>query len=519
MRHDDPAADPPSIARSVLDAARQAGPAAALARLDAGIARHPASAMLRELAGRLLASAGRIDEARGALHHALALDAGLPGALAALAELEFRHGFPSDALPLWERQLALDPVNLDARLKTGETLSRLGEHASAAALFREGLEMEPASPGLWLALGQVLEDDGDRDGATAAYDRALELRPAWPFALACRVSIAGGEAPDSLLDAAAARMSDAATGDGDRALLGYALGKARNARGDAQGAFDAWRQANAARQREAGPPDPAPLQARVARTVAAWTGRALGSGRVRGSDDARPVFIVGMPRSGTTLTEQILAAHPDVHGCGELPDLQLVARRLPFAPDGIDQAMADGAIARYLQAATRHAPAGAARLVDKEPLNFLHLGLVALLFPRARVVWCRRDPRDIAVSIYGENFALDEALSTDLAGIGHYVNAQQRLMRHWQAVTGLPIHVSRYEDLVGDLEARARALLDFLDLPWDPACLAFHAQPQNVQSPSRWQVRQPVHGRSVGRWKRHEPALAPLLDVLEPDAY
>jgi hypothetical protein len=181
--------------------------------------------------------------------------------------------------------------------------------------------------------------------------------------------------------------------------------------------------------------------------------------------------------------------------------------------------MADEAIARYLDAAARHAPAAAVRLVDKEPLNFFHLGLVALLFPRARVVWCRRDPRDVAVSIHAENFAMDEVLATDFAGIGHYINGQQRLMRHWQSVLPLPIHVSRYEDLVADPEGRARALVEFVGLPWDAACLEFHRGAQNVQSPSRWQVRQPVHARSVGRWKHYQPPLDPLVDVLEPDAY
>lgn len=476
------------------------------------------------LLGQALARAGRLLEARDALRLALSLVPRHAGVRDALADLEFRVGFPEDALPLWLERLQASPDDVDVRLKAGETLSRLGHHARAAALYRAGLALAPGSAELWLALGQAVEDDGDREAASDAYARALALRPGWPFALACQLALARGDATDALLDEAGAGMRAPGARDADRAMLGYAIGKARDARGDHAGAMSAWRIANAARQREIGPPDPGAMRARIERTIAHWPAGALDGGSppgaaVAGSEDARPVFVVGMPRSGTTLTEQILAGHPAVHGCGELPDLAMVARRLPADPRDIDQGMADEAIARYLAAATRHAPAGASRLVDKEPLNYFHLGLVALLFPRARVVWCRRDPRDVAVSIHAENFALDEVLATDFGGIAHYINGQQRLMRHWQSVLPLPIHVSRYEDLVSDPEGRARALVDFLGLPWDPACLDFHRGPQNVQSPSRWQVREPVHGRSIGRWRHYEDALTPLVAALEPDAY
>ena len=544
---------PASTARLIAAAVREGRTQDAMRMLQASLARDPHDAVSHAQLGRLLAHAGRFDdaasafrragelrpddpephvllgqalaragrphEARDALRHAHALVPRHAGVRDALADLEFRVGFPEDALPLWLERLQAAPDDIEAPLKAGETLSRLGHHARAAALYRAGLGTAPASAELWLALGQAIEDDGDRDGARDAYARALALRPGWAFALACQLALARGDAGDALLDEADASMQAPGASDADRAMLGYAVGKARDARGDHAGAMAAWRAANAARQREIGPPDPAAMHARVARTVALWSPSALACARVAGSEDARPVFVVGMPRSGTTLTEQILASHPAAHGCGELPDLAMVARRLPADPRDIDQAMADGAIGRYLAAATRHAPPEASRLVDKEPLNWFHLGLAALLFPQARVVWCRRDPRDVAVSSHAENFALDEVLATDFAGIGHYINAQQRLMRHWQSVLPLPIHVSRYEDLVADPEGHARALVGFLGLPWDPACLDFHRGAQNVQSPSRWQVRQPVHGRSVGRWRHYADALAPLLDVLEPDAY
>ena len=137
------------------------------------------------------------------------------------------------------------------------------------------------------------------------------------------------------------------------------------------------------------------------------------------------------------------------------------------------------------------------------------------MFPRARVVWCRRDPRDVAISIFGENFAPDEAWATRLDTIGGYIRGQERLMRHWQSVLPLPILESSYEALVESPETGARAIVDFAGLPWDPACLAFHRSARAVQSPSRWQVRQPVHTRSVGRWRHYADHLAPLLEALD----
>jgi hypothetical protein len=143
------------------------------------------------------------------------------------------------------------------------------------------------------------------------------------------------------------------------------------------------------------------------------------------------------------------------------------------------------------------------------------LDLIALLFPRARVIWCRRDPRDIAISIYGENFALNEKYASDFSGIAHYIEMQQKLMRHWQSSLPIPILESGYEQLVTSIEPEARRIIDFAGLPWDPACLEFHLSGRGVQTPSRWQVKQPIHTRSIGRWRNYASALGPAFDSLE----
>ena len=315
--------------------------------------------------------------------------------------------------------------------------------------------------------------------------------------------------------------------DADQALLGYELGKVFDGRGEHAAALAAWDAANAARRREAGEPDVPALERRVEATMAVFDRALLARAGELGDPDERPVFVVGMPRSGTTLLEQMLAAHPQVHGAGELPDVSLIARDLPSRrgrpqqwPHILEDIALDplpAAAKRYLAAALRQAPAGTARVVDKYPMNYYLLGLVALMFPKARVLWCRRDPRDVAISIYGENFALAERLATRLDGIGHLVRLQSRLMRHWQAVLSLPILEVRYEDVAADTETQARRALGFLGLDWDPACLDFHRSERGVQTPSRWQVRQPVHTRSIGRWRHYENELAPLLSVLGDD--
>lgn len=500
----------------------------ALAHFRAATVQRPDFAQAWRFLGTTLLRIRRDAEAKDAFRRAHALDPDDAEALRALADVEFRAGWPADALPLWQALLDRAPDDVVARLRTGESLARLGYQDRAVTCFREGVERLPGSDALWLALAQAAEDAGERDVARQAYERALAIRPDWPFAMAGLVALLRGKVPDDLLDRAETLLEQPALADDDRALLGYALGKARDARGEHPRAMTHWHAANTARRRIAGEPDPAALRRRVDHVIAAFPSALFEAPAASASGDDRPMFIVGMPRSGTTLTEQLLGSHPLVHGCGELPDLSMLSRRLgtddpaalawPASSSLLAPGVLDDAIERYLAAATRHAPASARRLVDKEPLNFLDLGLVALMFPRARVVWCRRDPRDIAVSIFGENFSLDQSLATGLEAIGHYILQQERLMRHWQAALPLAITECRYEDLVADVETQARALVDFAGLPWDPACLEFHASTRAVQSPSRWQVRQPVHARSAGRWRHYAGSLGPLLDVLGSSA-
>ncbi|HET6250062.1 MAG TPA: sulfotransferase [Tepidisphaeraceae bacterium] len=237
-----------------------------------------------------------------------------------------------------------------------------------------------------------------------------------------------------------------------------------------------------------------------------------------------PVFIVGMPRSGTTLIEQILSSHPAVHGGGELRWLFRVCESLvrrchaatPALGDSFDRLSmndADALADEYLQPLSALNP-GAARIINKLPTNFMHLGLIALLFPQARVIYCRRDPRDTCLSCFMTDFADGHDFSTTLAGSGHYFRQHELIMDHWKRVLDLPILDVRYEDVVDDLPGQTRRMLDFLDVPWDPGCLHFTENRRFVATASNQQVRRPIYQNSVGRWRHYDRHLGPLHAAL-----
>ena len=247
--------------------------------------------------------------------------------------------------------------------------------------------------------------------------------------------------------------------------------------------------------------------------------------RVRsfGVDSDVPVFVVGMPRSGTTLAEQILASHPCACGAGELHDIGQIVIKLAEGLGGPEQypnslGRLDPAPVRALAEAyldqLRQRCGEAARVVDKMPLNYQHLGVIAALFPRARVVHCRRDPIDTCLSCYFQDFARPLPFGPDLAHLGHHYREYERLMAHYTRVLPLPLFELRYEELTADQEAVSRRLLDFCGLDWDDRCLRFHETARTVNTSNALQVRQPLYRSSVGRWKRYEAHLAPLLEAL-----
>jgi hypothetical protein len=240
------------------------------------------------------------------------------------------------------------------------------------------------------------------------------------------------------------------------------------------------------------------------------------------NQDQTPVFIVGMPRSGTTLVEQILDAHAEVFGAGERHALGDLVVELGGATDSVasvkriaalDGGALDARAERYLAELHALDPA-AMRIVDKMPGNFRHLGLMGLLMPGATVIACDRDPRDIGLSIFTYRFYGVHAYSNDLADLGWYIGQQRRLMAHWRRVLPNPILTLRLQDLVHDFEGTLRRLLEFVGLPYDANCERFHERQRRVRTVSRTQVQQPINDRGLGRWRPYERHLAPMIAAL-----
>jgi hypothetical protein len=269
--------------------------------------------------------------------------------------------------------------------------------------------------------------------------------------------------------------------------------------------------------------DPAVHAAYVDRLIATFTPAYFEQVRGFGLDTDVPIFVVGMMRSGTTLVEQILASHPLVYGAGERIELGLLAsglpRRLGVADEypecvrHLDRATVQAVATTVLQGLQERSD-GARHVVDKMPLNFLGLGLIATLFPKARIIHCQRDPVDTCLSCYLRNFAASFTFTYDLQHLGLYYRQYERLMAHWRAVLPLPIFELRYEELTAEPETHTRQLLAFCGLPWDERCLRFHETERPVRTASMLQVRQPMYRSAVGRWQRYEKHLSPLLAAL-----
>ncbi len=309
----------------------------------------------------------------------------------------------------------------------------------------------------------------------------------------------------------------------DKKKLHFTLAKAFEEKADADAAFAHYRRGNEL-QRAAFAGQSLRFDAEaqdrlVARTEAVFTGQFFAERQSFGIASEAPVFVVGMPRSGTTLVEQIAASHPQVHGAGERWEMDVAAHNLSDtlgaqAPYPENVAELDEATAARLGEAylgrLREVAGDAERVIDKLPFNYLRLGLIAVLLPRARVIHCRRDVRDTCLSCYFQNFSIPYPWTTDLCEIGRYHRAYERLMAHWRSVLPRAMLEVDYEDLVADQEGQSRRIIDFLGLQWDPRCLDFHRTQRQVSTASAWQVRRPIYATSVGRWRAYERMLEPL---------
>lgn len=474
-----------------------------------------------------LLRAGRLPGALDAFKQSLKINHQMAAPWIGLSKVLHKNGQYEEARECLRRARAVEPNSVTACLQLAIAHKDLGDVDDAKREYKRALSLNPKSPSPHFGMGQVLEDTGDSAGAAAAYRHALKLDPSHPEALANILGLSRYVDVSAEVEMAnqALKTSDAR----DKALIGYGLGKALEQQKLYDEAFAAYAVANAARVEMTEEFGPEAFEKRMDSVIELFSPAFFEERRGWGNPSDRPVFIVGLPRSGTTLTEQIIGSHPDCFGAGELYTLTDLATATPdrlgkpdpawpYCAPELNQTQISELAQEYLDQSSLKAPQNALRVVDKQPLNFWHLGLVAIACPNAKIIHCTRDIRDCGFSIFSQNFGLEQHWSTDLEGIAHYWRGYKRLMAHWQSVTNLEIMEVSYEETVADLEGQARHLLEFLDLSWDERVLAFHENERAVQTPSRWQVRQPLYQSSKAKWRRYEKHLGPLIEAAESGA-
>ena len=451
-------------------------------------------------------------------------DPRVAGPYVGLARVLMGNHQRAQAIACLERAVKCEPANSAIHTLLGHALTKDGQLERGQESFEQALRLDPESIDALIGLATVFEDLGDQAAAAKVYHTLLDNAPEDAEGIAGLLGVAAGEELDDIIRIARSRLDCAV--DRDVAVIGYALGKVLARRGEHDEAFESWGNANAARQRVAGPFDRDRFDRRIDELINIFSVEFFQTRRGWGDPSDRPVFVVGLPRSGTTLTEQILSSHPCVFGAGELDLLTDMATgtpdRLgqpnptwPQTATELTQQLVAAIAGDHLARLSALAPANALRVIDKQPLNFWHLGLVALTLPNARIVHCSRDIRDNGLSIFAENFTQEQRWATELSDIAHYWCGYRRLMAHWKDVAGLQIIDVDYQDTVANLKQQAGRLTEFLDLSWDAAVLDFHETSRAVQTPSRWQVRRPLYTSSSGRWRHYKRYLSPLDLLLE----
>lgn len=414
------------------------------------------------------------------------------------------------------RAVRAKPDFIEALCNLAKAQKLLLDGVGAEDLFRRALVLSPNNLQAKLGLADLLIDNGNSAGAAVIFESVIGKDPENVEALtgltACRKF--GPDAPE--LDLVLRRIERPNTTHEALSRLHHAAGKIRN---DQQCYDDAImhfskaktygnREFSLDRQRSF-------YDALIAQLTPAFFAERADFG----NDSDIPIFIVGMPRSGTTLTEQICASHPEIYGAGELSDMFLIAKSLGHSasdPTALANALEkltkrdSKKLADQYLSALKARNRDARRVVDKMPHNYEFLGLISLLFPKAKIINCMRNPMDNCLSCFTHRFSESHGYNTDLETLGRYYRAHRELMEHWQSVLPLPILRMQYEETVANLNARARALIQFTGLQWDEACVDFHKTERTVRTPSRWQVRQPIYATSVKRWERYGAALDPL---------
>jgi tetratricopeptide (TPR) repeat protein len=471
--------------------------------------------------GNVLRDLGECREAISLYRQSIQLDPGRAESHCTLGNLLFEFRRIDEAAASYRRALALEPDNALAHLGLGAALRMQGRATDAEASCRAALAIEPDNVGALSLLGELRADHGQFSEAQGFFERTIAIDPDFAFAffsIATHRKMTRADAPwlrgtEALLARSLPLRHEIS--------LRYALGKYFDDVQQYDEAFGNYHKANELTKRYGANYDRAKVTERVDSIINSFDAAWLGQWQLRGNPSERPVFIVGMPRSGTSLTEQILASHPAVFGAGELPFWQIAyaAYETAGARGERGENLIPGMAGDYLDRLTALS-GDAERVVDKMPLNFMLVGLISAAFPQARIIHLQRHPIDTCLSIYFQYFSHLHPYANDLDNLTHYYREYARVMDHWRATLPATAFLEiPYEALIEDQEGSTRRMLDFVGLPWDPKCLDFHQTDRVVITLSKWQVRQKIHAASAGRWRHYDKFVGPLKSLLDLAPY
>jgi tetratricopeptide (TPR) repeat protein len=489
--------------------------------LRAHLRRDPLDVAAIRLMAQLAARLGRYKDSEALLRRALELAPNFIAARSNLAGILYRQNRFEETVETLGSVLEAEADDAGGQSLMAAALGRIGEYDEALSIYGALTERFPTHAKLWMSYGHILKTIGRQDEGVAAYRRALDVEPALGEVWWSLANLKTVRFDDADLAAMRAALETDSLSDDDRLHLYFALGKAYDDRQEAETAFGHYAQGNAIRHRQLDY-DPGVVSAHVDKIIAAFTPQFLASRAGQGDPSPDPVFILGMPRAGSTLIEQILSSHSQVEGTMELPDLPAIALREGRAqPSGwVDAALAMPAerlaeLGReFLDRTQVQRKSGKPYYIDKLPNNWIYTGLIQLILPNARIIDARRHPLDCCFSNFRQHFAKGQAFSYSLSDMGHYYADYVRLMAHFDAVMPGRVHRVIHEQLVDDPETRVRALLDYLGLPFEEACLRFHENKRAVRTASSEQVRRPINRDGFAQWQPYEQWLDPLKAAL-----
>jgi tetratricopeptide (TPR) repeat protein len=477
--------------------------------------------MLAEVGTRL----GRYGDAENLLARCLELAPSFAGARHNYATVLYRQNKAAEAIPHIEWLLQREPRNPGYRNLMAAALGLVGEYARAIALYEQILAEHADQPKVWLSYGHALKTAGRQADAVEAYQRCVHLAPGFGEAYWSLANLKTVRFSDHDVEAMSAQLQRANLEAIDRFHLHYSLGKALEDAGDDARAFEHYAEGARLRRAEVSY-DAEETTEHVRCSRALFTPAFFAERAGQGCDDAAPIFVLGLPRSGSTLIEQILASHSAVEGTMELPEIVAMARTLGReAKDGAGypKALADldaealAELGRSFIARTRvQRKSGKPFFIDKMPNNMLHVGLIHLILPNAKIIDARRHPMGACFSAFKQHFARGQHYSYDLTEVGRYYRDYVELMAHFDAALPGRIHRVIYERMVEDTEGEVRRLLDYCGLPFEDGCLRFYENDRAVRTASSEQVRRPIFRDGLDRWRRFEPWLDPLKAALGP---